>query len=550
MSGRDFNDMAGEDGGEAVRAVIEAANPANSANPSQLQGFQSANSAANSLRTLPVQLPEDQEWDSLPGRPQASEALFHGVLGRLAKQAASGTEVNPAPVMLAAMGWASAAVGRNHVIAVGDAFQRPNLFTLHVGRSSRGGKGMALGLLRRVRAALSNHPEGAALRGGYHGGGLSSTEGLICLVHDGYTEGKTEHPPIDDKRLWVVESEFANALRQARRDGSTLSPTLRNAWDGQTLAPAVKHSRVWATHPHIALHGSITPTELRASMSGTDLSNGFANRFLMAFAERTCVNPFPARTADNVVEDFARELSEVLGPALAGYPESTQPTRLILSRTAAGLYADCYREFSRPHRSGELIAGLLQRRAPMLLRIALLLALMDGERSKIRREHIACAAAWMDYFAQSVEFVFASLTNAEAEAHLSEDAEKLRQWLTAKGDWQSRKAITRECFGGHLSKAGIDAAIERLIADGLIERREVDTGGTTKRTDYRVVPEATTRPRVRAEFAKGSRPEQPVVIESSQGSQSSPDGEVDSLCLPADGGAAAIADHDDDGETL
>ena len=38
-----------------------------------------------------------------------------------------------------------------------------------------------------------------------------------------------------DKRLLVVESEFAQALQAAGRDGSILSPILRDAWDGKTL---------------------------------------------------------------------------------------------------------------------------------------------------------------------------------------------------------------------------------------------------------------------------------------------------------------------------
>jgi hypothetical protein len=37
--------------------------------------------------------------------------------------------------------------------------------------------------------------------------GCQSREGLAYLIHDGYTDGKTEVEPIHDKRLYVIESE-------------------------------------------------------------------------------------------------------------------------------------------------------------------------------------------------------------------------------------------------------------------------------------------------------------------------------------------------------
>jgi len=40
---------------------------------------------------------------------------------------------------------------------------------------------------------------------------------------------------IDDKRLLVAESEFANVLKVMTREGNTLSPVLRGAWDSGDL---------------------------------------------------------------------------------------------------------------------------------------------------------------------------------------------------------------------------------------------------------------------------------------------------------------------------
>ncbi|HHW4684650.1 MAG TPA: hypothetical protein ACQGQG_04850 [Xylella sp.] len=61
------------------------------------------------------------------------------------------------------------------------------------------------------------------------------------LIHDGYRQGQQDVPAIEDKRLWVVESEFSNVLHQGRRDGNTLSAVLRDCWDGVDLTPPPPH---------------------------------------------------------------------------------------------------------------------------------------------------------------------------------------------------------------------------------------------------------------------------------------------------------------------
>jgi hypothetical protein len=53
--------------------------------------------------------------------------------------------------------------------------------------------------------------------------GLSSAEGLICEVRDEA-----------DKRLMVMQGEFAAVLRIMSREGNNLSPVLRSAWTAKT----------------------------------------------------------------------------------------------------------------------------------------------------------------------------------------------------------------------------------------------------------------------------------------------------------------------------
>ena len=89
--------------------------------------------------------------------------------------------------------------------------------------------------------------------------GLSSGEGLIWAVRD----PTAQDPGIGDQRLLVIEPEFASVLKASGREISTLSPTLRCAWDGRPLAILTRTAPARATSAHIALIGHITQTELR-----------------------------------------------------------------------------------------------------------------------------------------------------------------------------------------------------------------------------------------------------------------------------------------------
>src|SRR5215831_19429461 len=66
-----------------------------------------------------------------------------------------------------------------------------------------------------------------------------------------------------------------------------LSPTLRQAWDGGNLQITTKNSPARASEAHVSLVGHITAPELSRNLTSTEMANGFANRILWAFVERS-----------------------------------------------------------------------------------------------------------------------------------------------------------------------------------------------------------------------------------------------------------------------
>lgn len=401
-----------------------------------------------------------------PPRPDL-DAMLHGLVGDIARTAAEGSEVNPIAVAAAAMTWLSAEVGRDVYLPIGDTLHHARLFALHVGRSSRAGKGDALGLVRRLRGWLGTHHDG--LLGQVHEGGVSSREGLAGAVHDGFKQGKDEVPAVPDKRLWIVETEFANLLAQGRRDGNTLLPALREVWDGGSIQPLTKGRGLWATRPHIALYGNITPGELRARIEAREVHGGTFNRILMVWAERTGLVPFPAPTAEDKVAALGQRVAEALWFAKGRYPETQNSRQASLTPAAATLYAELYETLRRPDPRGELIAAATERRAPICLRIALLHALLEGTLL-ITEAHIRVGCAWALYGADTAAYVLAGL-GGEQRDRAQED--RLLAFLASQpGQAADRSAILRQCFGGHVSAKALDAVLAPLLTDGQLIRTE------------------------------------------------------------------------------
>lgn len=411
----------------------------------------------------PQDTTDDEDGATVVGHrnaPDADPACLYGLIGDVAHAGSEGTETNAAAIAANFMAYLSCAVGRGVYLPIGNTRHHARLFCLHIGRSGRGRKGDAVSLVLRIDQALREMNEAFAPQ--VHRGGLSTREGLVALMHDGYRQGRQDVPAIEDKRLWVVESEFANVLHQGRRDGNTLSAALRDCWDGVDLKPATKSNRLYASDPHVCLSGAISPSELTGLMSARELTNGFANRFLMIWAERSRMLPFPKETPQAVVEHLARRTREVLAFVHADRHGERERLRMELSPQAQWRYAQLYRGELNDDLGDSAVSALLERRAPMLLRLAMLMALADLE-TRIDAPHIDAAMAWIRHVTASVRFVFVSAVEEAKLAQVLELSHRVLAFLRERGQ-ATRSQISAECFKGKLPKARIDACLEHLLA--------------------------------------------------------------------------------------
>lgn len=400
--------------------------------------------------------------------------MFIGLIGEISAVATRGTEVNRVASAANLIALFSAAAGPYHYLQIGDVTHPLMQFLLHVGRSAVAGKGEAMGLPDRIWAAVNQMMQSVGAEsaevgltvpflGQHHSGGLSSGEGIARLVHDGIAAKDQEEPPIRDKRLLVTEAELARPLEAAKRQTSTLSPIVRNLWDGASIRPATKAAPIWATDPHISIRAAITPGELRKYMKGQNATNGFFNRFLIFFAERSCDIPFPQRTSSEEIERLAVQVRDVVKFMLGSYPAEKHQVAITMSPEAARMYADAYPDLRGRVGTTELVNSLLERRAPIACRLAALFALLDY-KIVIAPEHMRAALAWADYHRRSVEYLFSGDEPARKKAaKQAEIEEKIITYLTTAADWVSRTDITRSAFSNHISKEDLSTALNALL---------------------------------------------------------------------------------------
>jgi len=440
----DFNDLHQLSGLAAVKSCVDAA---------------LSSVPANACNVVSIAQLADTLADTHRNAPRPDPACLYGLVGDIAKVGSNNTEANAYAVAASALAYLGAAMGRGPYIPIGDDCNHSRLFLVHVGRSSRGRKGTSKKLIKRIHNALKAID--GQLVPQVHSGGLSTREGLALMIHDGYRDGKNEVPAIEDKRLLVMESEFSNVLHQSKRDGNTLSGALRDAWDGTSIKPAVKTCPVWASDPHISIIGDITPSELRELMHKRELTNGFANRFIFFWAEGDKVVPFPQPTPKNVVEALADRVAQVLRFAGADRHGDKDVLCMAFSPDATSLYESLYRGELRDRSSGEQITGLLDRRAPVLLRLAMLFALTD-QTTVIAVVHIDAALAWVRYWVDSVKFIFQSAVDEAAAAATTDMTQRIISYLAAHGQ-ATRTELTKGCFSGHVNKTTLDKALDELI---------------------------------------------------------------------------------------
>jgi hypothetical protein len=393
--------------------------------------------------------------------PTMDEIAYYGLAGDVVKTIEPHTEADPVALLLQFLTLAGNAVGHAPYHLIESDRHHTNLFVTLVGDTAKARKGTSLG---RCRAVIRIADEQWA--NDRFPGGLSSGEGLIYAVRD---PGGDDDPGVGDKRLMIIEPEFAHVLSATERHGNNLSPIIRRAWDGDKLQTLTKNSPLCATEAHISIVSHITVDELRARLTRTEMANGFANRFLFALVKRSKKLPFGGDLSD----------SQILGLGDRGrYVIENMKTfgRVRWAEAAAQKWKIVYDRLSES--SPGLLGAITARAEAQTLRLALIYSLLDG-RGEIDEPHLEAALAVWDYCDASAAFIFGDSLGDP----IADDIE--RALRTAGAEGMTRTAISN-VLGNNRSADRIGAALGLLMKNGRARAESKPTGGRPVETWFAI----------------------------------------------------------------
>jgi hypothetical protein len=412
------------------------------------------------LQGLSVLVPTEPSVTALAQEswPILNEAAYHGLAGELVRLFRPHTEADPVALLASFLSEVGATLNRGPHLILDGTFHPLLFWPVLVGRSSKSRKGTAG---KRIEQLLQLAD--ASWTRGECKGTLSSGEGLAFAVRDpqyreeaikerGRPTGETVSVLVDqgveDKRLFLVQSEFGAVLRVMARDGNSLSGVLRDAWDGQDLAPMTKANRIRATAPHVGIVGHVTKDELLRNLNNTEASNGFGNRFVWLMVQRSKELPFPSTPDQEELEALARRIGAAIwhGRTLG---------RLTLTDATCDAWRAIYHDLSadRPGLAG----ALLGRAEAQVMRLAGLYALLDGEGA-VDTVHLKAALALWEYAESSTRQIFGNSTGDSI-------ADTILQALRLSNELD--ESAISALFGRNVSAARLDQAKGILESSGL-----------------------------------------------------------------------------------
>ena len=396
--------------------------------------------------------------------PLAKKA-FYGLPGEFVNLIEPHTESDPAAILVQFLSAVGNVIGPTAHFKVEADTHYLKIFPVLVGETSKGRKGTSTGYIKNIFKQIDPNWRTKS--------GLSSGEGLIWQVRDeikkidpikekGRVTGKYQELVIDpgeeDKRLFVIEEEFASILRLIGRDGNILSPIIRRAWDDGNLESLSKNSPAKATGAHISILGHVTRDELIRYLDRTETGNGFANRFIWFCVRRSKALPDGGRFNELNLEPILERLREAIG-------FGKTVGEMGKSSEAKKIWSEVYPELSEGKPG--LLGAVISRAEAQVMRIACIHALLDKSKM-VRVEHLEAALALWDYSEESARYIFGDATGNWI-------ADRILRAIKDKPTGLTRTEI-RDLFSRHASEDKIDLALSFLENHKLACRVKEVTG--------------------------------------------------------------------------
>jgi hypothetical protein len=388
--------------------------------------------------------------------PVLDKGALYGLPGEVVGTLGPQTEADRAALLFQFLTAFGNYIGPNVWFEVEAARHHGNLFVIIVGKSAKGRKGTSLRQIRRIFSQRDGQ-----WRKCWFTNALGSGEALIYAVRD--KDDDDEDAGSNEKRLFIINEEFATQLRIMERTGSTVSGILRSAWDGEDLvSPLTKSKPIRATDALVSMIGHSTVEDLQRYLTSTDIANGFANRIMFACGKRSDdllpeggnLDPADLDTLSAKVERAAR-YAELYG----GEIKFDGPAR--------ELWRSAY-EWISAEQPG-LFGSVVGRAEAQVRRMALLYTVCD-QSPMTRADHLLAAISAWSYSFDSARHIFGNATGNGTVA------DKILAGLRSTAGGMTREDIGK-LFSNHQSAQRIGHALDALKQQKHIVCERESTGG-------------------------------------------------------------------------
>ena len=373
-------------------------------------------------------------------KPMAEEA-FYGIAGQIVSIIEPTSEASREALL------AQFLVGIGNIVGRGPTRKQASLhhlneYTVLVGVTGISRKGAAWAAIYNLLELLDPDWAHSRIRESFQSG-----EAIIHAVRDPSGKGKTADPGEPDKRLLILEEEYARLLSVAGRPNNTLSATTRKLWDGKEHQyTEAKHSREKATGAHIGLIGHITLIELLDCLAEVENKNGYSNRILWIATRRTKRIALPEWIEWPRYPDILNHLAAVIKNFKIKRPMKWSPKGEL-----------AWRKFydSISVTTGGILGSLIARTDAHVLRLSMLYAVLDNS-SLLEPKHLAAATAFWKYCVRSAQWAFGQKTG-------DKHADKLCWALQHEPQGMTKTEIREQVFGRNHTLTDIDKYLSFLV---------------------------------------------------------------------------------------
>lgn len=405
-----------------------------------------------------VKLPETNaqngvEVEDAPSEfPIPHEGCYYGIAGRFAFDACQQSEADPIGVMIHLLTWVGAYFGNKAVLRLGDVEAPPRLFSV-TASSAGGGKGTAAAPVRKL---MQDYVDTRLRKLGlplilYRDGPMSSGEGLAWAVRDAAEtddeDGNQTDKGVPDKRLMIVEEEFAAVLQAARREGNTVSAAIRRFWDTGNFSPLTKNNRITVTDAHVCFVGHITYEELVKRLEQSEYATALASRILWICVRRPKIVAIPESIPVVKMLHYADEIAKAI-------QFSSEVNELLLTPESLELWSTLALSLAKVN------SPMSERSRVQVLRIACIFALLDST-DQVMPQHLCAAKHIWDYCLGSVAYIF--------EGEQNEDEGKIIAALRKHGGLTTTQ-IRVNVFQQNIKSAAMNTLLKSLETQGRIKR--------------------------------------------------------------------------------